>query len=233
MAKVKIQELSIEGHYEFNLDLSEAVQFLRNKIDEENKWVYVDGDFVNSDMITEAILVDANHILCTAPLAGGSSLNKIDTFKVHTTVTDEIDGTFSISLNSYTSNIEIVLSKQSLKYLQKSNIEITNTLRQVLTQLGEEFRVANLKQGPLSAKLYPYEVKIEYADIDDSDANYDSYQDLVVSIDPFENVFKIQLSHNPPLLLIHYRNFICNVMSSKLDELRSHETKTYNELLNL
>lgn len=68
---VTIQVESASGHDEKNLPVADAVGYLNNEIQSGNRWVYVDGIFVNN--VSEGTLCSAKSVQAANPLVGGSN----------------------------------------------------------------------------------------------------------------------------------------------------------------
>lgn len=70
--KILIKRVSVKGHDVMELDPAEAVTALKNAMDRERKWVFIDAHKVNdSSALNEGMLADAETIQIANGLVGG------------------------------------------------------------------------------------------------------------------------------------------------------------------
>ena len=69
---VTIKIISFNGHDEIQLPVKQAVAEIKRQCKEENKWAYLDMDYINPETIVEKNLLDAEEIMLTHQVAGGN-----------------------------------------------------------------------------------------------------------------------------------------------------------------
>ena len=69
--KVRLKIVSEKGHDEKLLLVNEALAEIKSQTHENGKWVYIDGQPINTEIITEEDIKNANDITLTNALAGG------------------------------------------------------------------------------------------------------------------------------------------------------------------
>jgi len=69
--KVLLKVTSLEGHTEFSLVPSDAIDKIKTLYNEEKKWTYIDGGLVSPTRVTEAMLLNAKSIVLSNAIVGG------------------------------------------------------------------------------------------------------------------------------------------------------------------
>jgi len=71
MKEVTVKVVNSSGHAEYKLKPPEALQMIRDEVNEKGKWLYIDGKYVSVDTVTEQDLTQANDITVVNRLVGG------------------------------------------------------------------------------------------------------------------------------------------------------------------
>ncbi|KYK22732.1 hypothetical protein AYK24_00460 [Thermoplasmatales archaeon SG8-52-4] len=69
---IHFRVVSPNGDDEYQLDHLTALNNIRTLVKDEAKWLYIDGDFKNPEMLTTRDLDLAEDIILTNALAGGN-----------------------------------------------------------------------------------------------------------------------------------------------------------------
>jgi hypothetical protein len=70
--EVYFRVVSPNGDDEYTLDHVTALNNIRGLVKEGSKWLYIDNDFKDPDMVTTRDLDEAEDIILTNALAGGN-----------------------------------------------------------------------------------------------------------------------------------------------------------------
>lgn len=90
--KVLLRVTSYEGDTEFSLLPKDALKKIAQLEKEENKWTFIDGKIMRSEVLTEEDLLQAESINIVNSLAGGDSHNKAVEIEFEVNDDDDVSG---------------------------------------------------------------------------------------------------------------------------------------------
>jgi len=138
---VKFRVTSYEGDSEFEMPSSQAFLEIKKLAEEQNKWIYINGEVQNKELLTEDDLIkateeDAQIILMNA-LAGGNYKKIVDIdFKVSKKNKKPI--TIDFEENKYAKIFKIVIAKDNISDILRNRDTLIRVLKKKLNDLVEE-----------------------------------------------------------------------------------------------
>ncbi len=221
---VKLNVMSTEGDSKYSLIPSEALEQIRNFTENEGKWLYLDGEFKNSEIITESDLVKAEHILLTNIIAGGGVQ---DAFNVMSKITDKIDSAIIMNLDTDKRNIKIDINSTFIKSLSLHGTELSQELLAILDKEAVEgYNTVALAYGRKSKSS----TKI----VKSSTHSFDGLKnDIEIEIDLNKNLVHFHINNNNKFKIINLRNWYGEVLGRKINDFVDEELKNASEVYNV
>ena len=183
---VKFRVTSYEGDSEYELPSSSAFAEIKKLMDEQNKWVYINGEIQNNELLTESDLVKATEeqkpIMLMNALAGGmDKIVDID-FKVSKKSKHAIEVDFEE--NKYAKIFKITLNPECVTDIVRNRENLFRVFKKKLNDLVKD-------------QTEKFEEELD----DDRDAFEDALIDLtedfdnkeVEKIDSFEDKLNVKL----------------------------------------
>jgi len=183
---VRFRVTSYEGDSEFELPVSQAYSEIKRLAEEQNKWIYINGDVKNKELLTEQDLIDATEndaqIILINALAGGyDKIVDID-FKVAKKGKKAV--TIDFEENKYAKIFKIVVAKDSVSDILRNRDTLIRVLKKKLNDLVEDQTETFKKE--LSA------VREEFEDMI-TDVEMDFVESEAKDIEEFEELINTEL----------------------------------------
>ena len=188
---VNFRVTSYEGDSEFSLPSSQAFSQIKQLMEEQNKWIYINGDVRNKELLTEQDLIDATEkeqpIILMNALAGGNNLPSkiIDIeFEVSKKATKK-----ALSLefeeNKYAKIIKVVVSKEQSADVIRNRETIVRVIKKKLEDFAKETTQKFTEK--LEEERQEFEDHIEEMEDEYDDAESDE-------VDDFEKLLDVELN---------------------------------------
>ena len=111
--KVEFKVTSYEGDTAYSLLPKPALAKIRQLEAEEEKWVFVDGEIKNTELLTEKDLLGASDITLTNAIAGGECVEK--PIEINFNIEKGVEGIIvSLTEDDYHKDITVVIGKDNL-----------------------------------------------------------------------------------------------------------------------
>lgn len=239
--KIKYNVISINGDDKYEVSAKMGLNHIRNLVNDEAKWLYIDGEYTNVDKLTEADLIEASDITLTNSLGGGD-FNGGETTAVvtewktdlkvrsdkfftenNTSITlffDEIENSFNININ-----------QGQLSEILKRKLAVVEALSQVLE--GEAARFINdicngVGEKPAITLTSKMKIK-EKINV----KKYADMQGVDLALELTPNKINIKLNEFTYLQLVSARELIKTTLLSELCGLSTGQIKQAMDYLNV
>jgi len=220
---IKFDVVSTSGHDEYSLVPQEALNQIRQLTEKEGKWLYIDGEYVNSSEITLKKLRDAESITLTNMIAGGE-----DSYTVKTKITTSIKPAAILNLDAENKIITLEINQYLIKALstqiggiaQDFNnllcIEATKFVSDIKTAYGHD----PVHTGNCISRLGI----LKYVE---------SLNDVEIELNLNDNVLVFNLRKDKKYAILNLRQWYTQALYSKVTEFTNKEIKEAKELVNL
>jgi hypothetical protein len=227
MEKINFSVISQSGDDEYSLVPTEALQKIR-AFANKGKWLYLDGEYTNTDTISESDLIKANHIIMTNTLAGGSSPE----FTVLSKISENLDSApIIIDFDLENRKIEIFLNSfniQSIAHLAKPIVqslrfELEKAAVEGVNEIGRAYGKGSLLKNTFTDRGVPFNIH----------SNWVEDPEHGIKIDYSLESSGIYLTLDKgDFGLIHFRNLIVHSLEKKINEFVKKEIDEARELYN-
>lgn len=186
--KVSYRVTSYEGDSEYEQPSSQAYSEIKRLMEEQNKWVYINGDVKNKELLTEADLIDATEkeqpIILMNALAGGEFSKIIDIdFKVSKSAKKSL--VVDIEETKYAKIFNIVIAKEQLADILRNRETLFRVIKKKLEDLVDE------TTEKFTDNLL--EEREEFQDkMDEIEENFD--EDEIENLESFEKLLDVELN---------------------------------------
>lgn len=226
---VNFRVISITGDDPYSLVPTEALEKIRNLVNKESKWAFVNGEYVDVDRLSEKDLLGADDIILTNAVGGGYS----GEYKVITRITDKVKNNMVINLDTEHTEITISLAKSkslpTAKYIRDLTAILTKYLE---TEAADYVNSVGRKYGvgePTFLDGGEFEPSFDGTFIVDPDLE----NDIQIDINHDTNTVIVEVAGPKILEIVHERNIITGAMYMKVTEFVDNEISRAREVANV
>jgi len=233
---ITLNIVSHEGHTVLDLVPAAALQEIQDRVKNENKWVYIDGDLKNEDTLTVEDLNPEQYILLGNMLAGGDDEEEETTcacqencackrnvpvstaYRTSFDLEDLNEATYqgTININAGQRIIDIVLNSDDSVLFIRNCSRLEGALRETLNNLAASQikevsdRLGMNTRAVIKESSYRMVVSTSIMGQD---------HDITLTFNAEDNEFNININEPSLFKILKRRNFIVHLFGSKLRSL--------------